>query len=513
MPNVLSKLDEVVKPHFLGIGFVWAWIYCAFDTPAVYPSQAAIGTIENPAWLASAVVVVISLFLFGAMFAKMSVSFSKHLAWVAALLMAIGTLVSAFVAEWRIAMLLCGGMTGIGSAMLIIMWGSAFVCMDADSTEVAIPASYAVMLACTLIFPYIEGIVGVVGVASLPLISSLCLTAVFDGFDGEEGLQSRRGFEGYNADCGDVPDAKGSSVKSLRDANPHSSPFVFEVAASVKSSSKMPLFTALRLLILVFSAYFVIGFVSASIDSPHEFQMVWGFDASTFIGSIAGLALAVWFILHSRRVDLSSLFRWLSPTMVIGCAMIAFDSELSKFLLATMICVADTVLQVVAMLYFVGLVRRGRISASMGVGVSQGTIQLGVLTGQFVAPLVIDLGPEPWIVAIGLMCVLSIAMAFAPSAYSDDLPAFDGAGRAPEDDEEEGRRKAILASLTQKKGLSARESEILDYLSKGRSQPYIRDELVLSKNTVATHVKHIYQKLGVHSRQELLDLFESSHDE
>ena len=31
---------------------------------------------------------------------------------------------------------------------------------------------------------------------------------------------------------------------------------------------------------------------------------------------------------------------------------------------------------------------------------------------------------------------------------------------------------------------------------------------MLSKNTVATHVKHIYQKLDVHSRQELLDLFE-----
>ena len=56
--------------------------------------------------------------------------------------------------------------------------------------------------------------------------------------------------------------------------------------------------------------------------------------------------------------------------------------------------------------------------------------------------------------------------------------------------------------------MSTREQQILEYLAKGRSQPYIRDELILSKNTVATHVKHIYQKLNVHSRQELLDLFE-----
>ena len=41
---------------------------------------------------------------------------------------------------------------------------------------------------------------------------------------------------------------------------------------------------------------------------------------------------------------------------------------------------------------------------------------------------------------------------------------------------------------------------------RGRSVPYIRDELVISLNTVSTHVKHIYTKAAVHSRQELLDL-------
>lgn len=49
---------------------------------------------------------------------------------------------------------------------------------------------------------------------------------------------------------------------------------------------------------------------------------------------------------------------------------------------------------------------------------------------------------------------------------------------------------------------------MLGYLGRGRSQPYIRDQLVLSKNTVASHVKHIYAKLGVHSKQEVIDLFE-----
>ena len=65
----------------------------------------------------------------------------------------------------------------------------------------------------------------------------------------------------------------------------------------------------------------------------------------------------------------------------------------------------------------------------------------------------------------------------------------------------------MVARIAAEGGLSARETEVLGYLARGRSQPYICDALVLSKNTVASHVKHIYQKLNVHSRQELLDLF------
>ena len=47
---------------------------------------------------------------------------------------------------------------------------------------------------------------------------------------------------------------------------------------------------------------------------------------------------------------------------------------------------------------------------------------------------------------------------------------------------------------------------MLALLAKGRSIPYIRDELIISRETAATHAKHIYAKLGVHSRQELIDL-------
>ena len=40
----------------------------------------------------------------------------------------------------------------------------------------------------------------------------------------------------------------------------------------------------------------------------------------------------------------------------------------------------------------------------------------------------------------------------------------------------------------------------------GRNGPYIAEHLCVSDNTVKTHIRHIYTKLDVHNRQELLDL-------
>lgn len=55
-------------------------------------------------------------------------------------------------------------------------------------------------------------------------------------------------------------------------------------------------------------------------------------------------------------------------------------------------------------------------------------------------------------------------------------------------------------------GLTEREMEILSLLARGRDGRFIAEEYVLSYNTVKTHIKHIYQKLDVHSRQELIDV-------
>ena len=61
------------------------------------------------------------------------------------------------------------------------------------------------------------------------------------------------------------------------------------------------------------------------------------------------------------------------------------------------------------------------------------------------------------------------------------------------------------AYVRERYGLTNREAEVLMLLAEGRSSSYIAGELVLSDNTVRSYVKNIYQKLDVHSKQDVID--------
>lgn len=70
-------------------------------------------------------------------------------------------------------------------------------------------------------------------------------------------------------------------------------------------------------------------------------------------------------------------------------------------------------------------------------------------------------------------------------------------------------RCAHLASVH---GLTEREGEVFALLARGRNGAFIQEECRVTRNTAKTHIRHIYQKLGVHTQQELIDLVESGRD-
>lgn len=56
--------------------------------------------------------------------------------------------------------------------------------------------------------------------------------------------------------------------------------------------------------------------------------------------------------------------------------------------------------------------------------------------------------------------------------------------------------------------LTRREEEILQLLVRGRTAARIAETLCITTATTRTHLRNIYAKLGVHSQQDVLDMFE-----
>lgn len=101
---------------------------------------------------------------------------------------------------------------------------------------------------------------------------------------------------------------------------------------------------------------------------------------------------------------------------------------------------------------------------------------------------------------MGYLVVIATVMLLS----SKDMWILSGMGVAEPLSEEAKEQR--LAIWWEEKGLTPREREIALLLVAGRTQPWIAESLCISENTVGTHVRHIYQKLEVHDRQQFLDL-------
>lgn len=72
----------------------------------------------------------------------------------------------------------------------------------------------------------------------------------------------------------------------------------------------------------------------------------------------------------------------------------------------------------------------------------------------------------------------------------------------------EQRNEPVFERIQEKYGLTPREMDVLRLLAKGFTRPAICEELCISEGTERSHARHIYQKLGVHSHDELLELID-----
>ena len=152
-----------------------------------------------------------------------------------------------------------------------------------------------------------------------------------------------------------------------------------------------------------------------------------------------------------------------------------------------------------------------RLSGIMVFGIGWGMVTLGVLLGSSLGQFVCAFAPfSPQSLSlIALMATLAILISYMFVFNENDLIAL---AKGDEDkDEAEPKRQRFqdrCKDVAGEYGLSPKETEIMILFAKGRSSTRIQEELYLSRGTVTTHLRHIYQKMDVHGKQEFLDVIE-----
>ncbi|MDD5807087.1 MAG: helix-turn-helix transcriptional regulator [Eggerthellales bacterium] len=224
---------------------------------------------------------------------------------------------------------------------------------------------------------------------------------------------------------------------------------------------------------------------------------VWGVFASAVLLLMIGLA-------YKRMVNNSSIYQlipWLMAACVISISLYATQDTFlycASFEISVALC---GVFEILIIMYFGSLSSKGYLAPSFAFGLSSGCVRIGFLVGNSIAVLeetlgVVDTFGQP--LALGFICML--ALIIIPHIRQEQnitgLTVNNNSTYEIDD---------ICDSVIKEFGLSTREGEIIRLIAKGYTVDSISKKLYISPYTTQTHVRHIYAKMQIHKRSELLD--------
>lgn len=508
--NLLGKLPFDVR--ILGFGLVFAWNSIVFGTDTVVsPGLACVGV--SPQGLPGLAAAVSSPLAFVAcmFFGRKCSSLSSSKAF------ALGLSVAACIGVFALAASRClagqaalsakviGGLvSGAVPACLIAMWADALGALDDGALEVAVPASFAMTLVSVPVALSLNVAACTVFAALLPAVSVACCSSFMKAAhaasrDGERdappvglAIVSTRPV-GLGAKAGVEDDCRVSGALS-------------QAGQAHGDANRMR--GVARPMLMFFSVYVVDVVAGDMVPAAPSWVAP--------VACVLAVALAIFAIVFSARIDFERLSHWAVVPLLAGTALACVPGLAATTVSALCMQVAVTMFEVVLVIAFIRLARWRNVAYLFFLCLGEAASYAGVLCGSLlslaVTGSILQGAASP--VQVSLVLVTAFAcldsLVFQGSWFQVGPGVQAAQGRMPENQAPEERDPvdSVCALLARDFKLTPREEEILGYLARGRSQPYIREKLVLSRNTIASHVKHIYAKMDVHSRQELLDAVE-----
>lgn len=460
--GVLARAALNPRLKYLGLTAVLAWHYCLWFVPSSFPSVFLLDDRVTFAWLlALTAASVVPLAVARWLGRTRRLTATPLLVWTvsglgsaASLALCTVGMMDATPAIAYIAAFVVGACAGL----LWVLWGDRLACQKARFTLARVAPTYGgFLLAAIAITFFAPGYVAPVIVALLPLFSGLLLW---------------------------------EQTRLVADQPPRLLP----AKAAAQGKHSMRIVTAISF-VASYVCYYTVAIVPWSRLGKVE-------DAFT-IGILIGAALILLFAVLQRAVTgPDSTFRvypWLLLLVVVACVLYLADDrfDAAAFLLAVAI---SSMFEILLTLYMGVLTRRGFVPAATAFALSGSAIRLGICLGNGTA-LVFERVPgfdqlvrPTFVVLVALVTGLLITM--VRQEYT-----IDELTRNPVT---ESKLTAVLDSIAEEFMLSGREREIIGLIGHGYTATAVAEKLVIAPTTVNTHIQHIYRKMGIHKRAELI---------
>lgn len=285
-----------------------------------------------------------------------------------------------------------------------------------------------------------------------------------------------------------------------------------------------------RLLLAALVMYaFVFGAVSGTTAAITTEELTRQFNTNMHVAMLAvELVAVVALVAWGRPVALSTMGRILTPVLALLLLLhVLLQGSASGWLPRLTLGFWELV-QVFVLLLLIEVARSGQASLSFAFPAGWALVALGFAFGALFGQVVsLAFGTDPVAVqsvAVSLTIVAVMASSILAAARYPRVEG--GAGAAFGNAASEGAgadgpslsaRLAVPAAaadpvdgvcdgLAACHGLSSREGDVLRLLAHGNTRAGIAARLCISENTVRVHVKNIYAKLHIHSKQQLIDM-------
>lgn len=241
-------------------------------------------------------------------------------------------------------------------------------------------------------------------------------------------------------------------------------------------------------------------------------------NAVLMIVRIAMAAVLAFMAMLERKIDFGHIYSFVMVAAVVFVAFVPVFGPLNVGW-GMSVSAVSVVFEFVIWCILAFVAFQKRISSIVVFGFGYGSFMLGSALGWmgsiYVIPLIAGPSSQFAVYLVLALTVLGCVFVlfserdfdrlFSPEGDQEslerlfDIEPFHGV------DAKKGPFCAIIERACEKYELTSRESDVLRYLAMGYSADAVSEKLGISWNTVRTHSRNIYTKMGVHSRQELIE--------